>query len=457
MMFLQGTTEIVAERALNSIPAGLMIATLAWIGLRAFEKQDSGIRFAVWFLALVGIAAVPFVPSFGGSGGVSGALHARVTLPAAWADAIFGLWIAVVALVALRLIVGIWKLWDLQRESAPVAFSDLPFEAQQSIAEFRASRPVEVCTSTRVRVPTAVGFFKPTVLLPEWALTDLSEQDLTAVLLHELAHLQRRDDWTNLAQKLLGAIFFFHPAVWWVERRLALEREMACDELVLAKTGNRRAYAECLVSLAEKSFARQGIALAQSLIGHAKSTALRLARILDPSRAATPRPYMPALALVSAALVLCVAVAPGAPRLIAFQDNNVAGSAIPHVVTNVGGTPVPHVKALPEQAAQQPVKIEASFHPDSVATAHTALRKQHRVAEKTAPAIVAQNRPSEQELLPRQAGTNVASRSRTQYVVFMQTRIDRDGEVKTDFCVWKLTLRESDNRAIRAQIITSSL
>ncbi|PYV77329.1 MAG: hypothetical protein DMG96_11460 [Acidobacteria bacterium] len=447
MMFFQGITEIVAERALNSIPAGLMIATVAWVGLRAFKKQDSGIRFAVWFLALVGIAAVPFVPSFGGSGGVSGTLHARVTLPAAWADAIFGFWVAVVGLVALRLFVGIWKLWSLKRDAAPVAFSDLPAEAQPAIAEFRASRPVEVCSSTRVRVPTAVGFFKPTVLLPEWVLTEVSERDLTAVILHELAHLQRRDDWTNLAQKLLGAIFFFHPAVWWVERKLALEREMACDELVLAKTGNRHAYAECLVSLAEKSFARHGIALAQSLIGHAKSTALRLARILDPSRSATPRAYLPALALTSAALVLCVVAGPGAPRLIGFEDRVVGSEA----------APVPPVKASPEQAALPPVRIEASFHPDRVATSHSALPAQHRVAQRAAPATIAQKRAPGRELFARETETDLAPDSRTQYVVFVQTSIDRDGEVKTDFCVWKLTLRESDNRAIRAQIITSSL
>src|SRR5439155_8257489 len=160
-------------------------------------------------------------------------------------------------------------------------------------------------------------------------LTEVSERDLTAVIMHELECRQRRDDWKNLAQKLLGAIFFFHPAVWWVESKLALEREMACDELVLAKTGNRQAYAECLVSLAEKSFARLGIALAQSLIGHAKGTALRVARILDPSRAATPGAYMPAVAVTSAALVLCVVLAPGAPRLIGFQDHGIAHSAIP--------------------------------------------------------------------------------------------------------------------------------
>src|SRR5205807_5498886 len=297
---------------------------------------------------------------------------------------------------------------------------------------FRAGRPVEVCSSTQVRVPTAVGFFKPTVLLPEWALSDLSEQDLMAVVLHELAHLQRRDDWTNLAQKLLGAIFFFHPAVWWVERKLVLEREMACDELVLAKTGNRHAYAECLVSLAEKSFARHGIALAQSLIGHAKSTALRLARILDPSRSATPRAYLPALALTSAALVLCVVAAPGAPRLLGFEDRVVGSEA----------APVPHVEASPEQAALPPVKIEASFHPDRVARSHSALPAQHRVAQRAAPATIAQKRAPGWELFARETETDLVPDSITQYVVFVQTSIDRDGEVKTDFCVWKLTLRE---------------
>jgi len=194
MMFFQGITEVVAERALNSIPAGLMIATLAWVGLRAFKKHDSEIRFAVWFLALVGIAAVPFAPSFGGSAGVSGALHARITLPAAWADAIFGLWIAVVALVTLRLFVGICKLWDLQRESAPVALSDLSVEAQQAIVDFRHSRAVEICSSSRVRVPTALGLFRPTVLLPDEGPDVPASRFLVPDVALALEHPQLRAD-----------------------------------------------------------------------------------------------------------------------------------------------------------------------------------------------------------------------------------------------------------------------
>ena len=94
--------------------------------------------------------------------------------------------------------------------------------------------------SDDVRVPTALGFFRPAVVLPSWTLRDLSPDELKVIVLHELAHLRRWDDWTNLAQKFVKAIFFFHPAVWWIDSRLALEREIACDDMVLEQTANAR-------------------------------------------------------------------------------------------------------------------------------------------------------------------------------------------------------------------------
>ncbi len=102
--------------------------------------------------------------------------------------------------------------------------------------EFDSPRPVKLCVSDRLRVPTAIGFTKPLVVIPSWTMEELSAAELNPILLHELAHLRRRDDWTNLVQKILGALLFFHPAVWWIEKKLALEREMACDDLVLAST-----------------------------------------------------------------------------------------------------------------------------------------------------------------------------------------------------------------------------
>ncbi len=138
--------------------------------------------------------------------------------------------------------------------------------------------------------------------------------------MHELAHLRRWDDWTNLVQKIVGAAFFFHPAVWWIERRISLEREMACDDAVLAETGNARAYAECLVTLAEKSFLQRSLAMAQAAIGHARESSKRLAQILDADRSHETGVFKPALGLMMGLVGLCLLALPSAPRLIAFES-----------------------------------------------------------------------------------------------------------------------------------------
>ena len=157
---------------------------------------------------------------------------------------------------------------------------------RQTLAEFQQHRRVSLCVSDRVSVPTAVGLFRPAVVLPTWTLSELSAGDLNSVLVHELAHLRRRDDWTNLLQKLVRAVFFFHPAVWWIESRLSLEREMACDEHVLANTEDPRAYAECLVSLAEKGFLHRAVMLAQGAVHRVKECS---ARVASDTRSGRPR------------------------------------------------------------------------------------------------------------------------------------------------------------------------
>jgi beta-lactamase regulating signal transducer with metallopeptidase domain len=437
---IYGLPEMIAARVLNSIPVGFAIAALTWVGLKAFQKQGSGVRFAIWFLTLLGIAAVPFVPSFQNSGSSALPLHTGLTLPATWAAVIVGVWVGVLMLIAVRFAFGMWNLWKLKGDALPIETSELPSEAQYALTEFRPDRQVQVCRSKRVRVPTAIGFWKPTVLLPDWAMTELSDQDLTAVLLHELAHLRRRDDWTNLAGKVLGAIFFFHPAVWFVQRRLELEREIACDELVLAKTGNRQAYAECLVSLAERSFARRSVAMAQAIIGHAKSTAIRLTRILSPGQS-RPYSYAGAMTFASGLLALCVFLSPGVPKFVAFEN----AVSVEHGVAR-------QVARATSEATAPGAKIETSYHPDRAkipavkARATSAKSIVARKPQKPASAVLAR------ETLPEPTHS-----SRTQYVLVMQTQVDGNGELRTNFCVWKLILRESDNRAIRAQIISSSL
>jgi beta-lactamase regulating signal transducer with metallopeptidase domain len=316
---IQPLAQVVAERALNSIAGGLLIAVLAWLVLRVVGRQNSGTRFAVWFSALIAIAALPFAPGPSHTGGMAHAMRAEIVLPGSWAVAVFALWIFFAALAATRLAAGLWNVRRLRRSGVAIETSRLHPALCEMLEQCRAIRPVTVCTSSMVSVPTAIGFLKPVILIPEWALRELPVEELKIVLLHEFTHLRRLDDWTNLAQKMVRAVFFFHPAVWWIERRLSLEREMACDDAVLADMGNPRAYAECLVSLAEKSFVQRSLALAQAAIGHACETSARLAQILDVDRPQATRIFKPVLGLVTVLAGVCLVMFPDAPRLIAFQ------------------------------------------------------------------------------------------------------------------------------------------
>ena len=120
---------------------------------------------------------------------------------------------------------------------------------------------VEVCTTTTLQRPSVIGFLKPRILVPDWLFGRLTQGELEQIMLHESEHLRRRDDWTNLAQKLCLVLFPLNPALVWIERRLCREREMACDDAVIRVTRAPRAYAACLASLAERGLERRVEAL----------------------------------------------------------------------------------------------------------------------------------------------------------------------------------------------------
>ena len=318
--------QISMERLLNSLAEGVAIALFAWVLLRLAGKKNSGTRFVVWFCALVAIAVSPFV-SFGPSADVAPGASAAVIIPGSWSFYLFGAW-ALLAMVGLaRMVAGLWHLHAVRKSCVEVDGARLDPSIAATLSEFRTARRVQLLSSEELRVPTAIGFFRPAVIVPAWALRELSAAELHAVALHELAHLRRWDDWTNLAQKVMRAIFFFHPAVWWLENRLSLEREMACDDLVLAHTANPRAYAECLVTLAEKNLLQRGIALAQAAVGRMRQTSLRVLQILDVRRPQGVKVWQPAPWVVAGFSVICLASAAHAPRLVAFGEpavNNVA-------------------------------------------------------------------------------------------------------------------------------------
>jgi len=166
---------------------------------------------------------------------------------------VFLAWGLVALAGLLRVGIGFVHISKLRKRSVEVNLTSLDAQLQQRLGAQAAGRKVRLYECADLRVPIAVGFLRPAIILPSWTLRGLSNSELNGVILHEMAHIRRWDDWTNLLQKIVSAIFFFHPAVWWIENRLTLEREMACDDVVVSESSDPREYANCLVSLAEKT------------------------------------------------------------------------------------------------------------------------------------------------------------------------------------------------------------
>jgi len=357
---VQTVAQISVERILHALPEGFLIAIFAWALLRVLRRQNSGTRFAVWFLALLTVAALPVLGGIGegrarmvagilsgmASANSWGSLRPAITIPGRWALFVFLAWALGASVAMMRLAAGLWRLRRLRRSCTPIVAADLDPAVRKTVEAIGASGSVisnsisnliTIATSECVRVPAAIGFWKRTIVLPAWTLRELPAQDLNVILLHEFAHLRRWDDWTNLIQKIVRALFFFHPAVWWIEKRISVEREMACDDAVLAETANPHGYATCLVSLLEKSLAHRLAqrltdkrwSMAQAAVHRAREASLRLAQILDKNRPAATRVWKPALGMVGVFSVACLMALPLAPQFVAFDRGSLTSHGDP--------------------------------------------------------------------------------------------------------------------------------
>jgi beta-lactamase regulating signal transducer with metallopeptidase domain len=171
--------------------------------------------------------------------------------------------------------------------------------------------------------PTAMmlGFIRPVVLLPAEMDNPASDEETEQVLRHELAHVERRDDWGNLAQQIIEAALFFHPAVWWISSRLSLEREIACDDWVLDASARPRAYALTLANAASRMYQRRHM-LAPGVSNSKNSSQLqkRITMILNTQRDRSPRLARRRLGIFTTvtALLALLAVVAG-PRVVLAQ------------------------------------------------------------------------------------------------------------------------------------------
>jgi hypothetical protein len=313
---------------------------------------------------------------------------------------------------------------------------------------------VKACVSSDVAVPAAIGFFRPAIVFPAWLLPRLSPEEMKVILLHELAHVQRWDDWTNLAQKIVKALFFFHPAVWWIESRLMIEREMACDDMVLAQTASPRAYASSLISFAEKLQNARALTLVQTLGSRMHDMSLRVAQILDTKRPSRTGLGKPVLGLSAGLLVLVFGAAHYAPRLVAFQTQPL------HSETQ-------HIHAL-QQAAEAELQPEAAGATRSrSAAAPDSERSSLAPRPRVIPSVF---NPRTAAVTPHLKATSarkpVVMRARTTpehlplqetFVILRTTQYDASGAGVWTLCIWRIGGEHSAERQLQSVLVLSSI
>jgi beta-lactamase regulating signal transducer with metallopeptidase domain len=248
---------------LNTLIPAAAIALVAWAAMWLL-RVNAATRYWVWWSVL----AIIFVPWLR-PGPVPVAASAPVTLPAApteqgvnWIVWALVAWAAFAMYRAARIVWSYAKLRSLKRAARP-AEDTVRFEHWR--ASCRISRPVALLVSDRIQLPMAVGFLRPAVILPDHLALNAEEMD--HVLLHELAHVARRDDWANLVARVAGVVLGLHPVAAFALARIEREREMACDDWVVAATGEARSYAESLTRLFEMARGQQQPVLASGVMG----------------------------------------------------------------------------------------------------------------------------------------------------------------------------------------------
>ncbi len=259
------------------------------------------------------------------------------------------LWMAGVLVCYVRIFIGWLAALRLRRRGVCAAPEVWQSRLDKLAVRLKLSRPVVLLESCLADVPVVIGWFRPVILAPLGVLAGLSESQVEAILVHELAHIRRYDYAVNLLQGFVEGLLFYHPAVWWISRLVRAERENCCDDVVIAHCPDARAYAAALATL-EQNRPIAGEAVLAATGGNLMKRIHRL--LQEPQRA--DHAVAPALAV---GLLLIVV----AGSISAMTASRFAGRPVA-LATTPGASPALPV-ATPQQQKQAPQKAAAADIP----------------------------------------------------------------------------------------------
>jgi beta-lactamase regulating signal transducer with metallopeptidase domain len=363
-------SQFAAQAFLSGLWQGLLLIAAVALVLRLQPRISPSVRFTVWTLTFVLATTLPLLHSRRLVAAMSSHSSALLHLAPGWSLAIAALWALLAAMRLAQLVYQGISLRRIWHRAVPVAAD------AQLRALLQSGRSAQLCTSPDVDTPSVIGFFAPRLLVPAALMPQLSAAELRQIVLHECEHLHRRDDWLNLAQKIALALFPLNPALLWVDRQLGLERELACDAGVVARTAAPFDYAHCLTKLAEHRLHSRRIALALSAWTRRSELVRRVERLLHPIGKLSPLHASATFLLAAGTLVLGSVAMLHTPTLIAFTTPAVTLAANSSPSPTVASVPVvyrettrPHAtllnaKLTPSRAPRKPTPAAHPFDPD---------------------------------------------------------------------------------------------
>jgi beta-lactamase regulating signal transducer with metallopeptidase domain len=183
---------------------------------------------------------------------------------------------------------GWYRLKRLEDKSLGLINKSWQTKVSALAARLNIKYPVRILISSSLVSPAVTGWIKPTILFPLTVLSGLPADQIEAIFLHELAHIRRYDFLVNLIQIFVETIGFYHPAVWWINKRIRIEREHCCDDIAAEFLNDKACYATSLLNLEDLR-----MQTSQPAIGAAGNVRIRIYRLLGIHNQAENRSNLP--------------------------------------------------------------------------------------------------------------------------------------------------------------------
>lgn len=359
---------------LNALLPSIIVVAVAFL-LTRFKAWNSASRYLAWWLTLFLVVLLPFAlllfrPAAKSIQGTTVVRHHSLperiaaapnvkpasTRPSSPSGAalLFLLYGAVLLTQLSRLAFALLASLRLKRRASRPQNSPMAARFATLLAIMRVRRAVSFAFSDQIDAPVAIGYWKPSILLPKALATQLDMSETEQVLAHELAHIRRYDDWSIAIQKLIQAVFVFHPLVHLIARRLDLDREISCDDYVIS-SHQPRSYAACLTKIAELVEFGPPMTLTLPLLARKSHLAARVEFMLDRTRAHMPRISLRRVLPFATVAFLSACFGLRAPALIALP----AQSATPSKPVPVASGPTSSI-AITSQSGSTTTFVEGS-------------------------------------------------------------------------------------------------